>query len=52
MNCLTFNGVDQDKDQLYNYARDQDKAIAALGPHVLNSVIPGLSHQVPAAGSN
>ena len=52
MNRFTFHGVDKEKDQLYNFARDRDKAMAALGPRVLDSVVPGLSRQVPATGLN
>ena len=51
MNRFTFHGVDKEKDQLYNYARDRDKAIAALGSCVLDSVVPSLCRQVPATGS-
>ena len=52
MNQFTFHGVDKEKDQLYNFARDWDKAMTALGPHVLDSVVPGLCHQVLATGLN
>ena len=44
---FTLHGIDGDRDQLYNYARDRDKAIKALGPRVLDSVVPGLSQQIP-----
>ena len=50
MNRFTFHSVDRDSDQLYNYARDRDKALSALGPCIFESVAPGLSCQVPAAG--
>ena len=49
---FTFHGIDGDRDQLYNYTRDRDKAIKALGPRVLDSVIPGLSQQIPTADLN
>ena len=52
MYWFTFHGINGDRDQLYHYARDQDKAIKALGPRILDSVIPGLSCQIPAADSN
>ena len=50
MNQFTFHRVDQDGDQLYNYARDWDKALTALGPHIFDSVAPSLSRQVPTTG--
>ena len=50
MNQFTFHGVDQDGDQLFNYARDRDKALTTLGPRIFDSVAPCLSHQVPATG--
>ena len=41
--------MDSDSDQLYYYARARDQALKTLGPHVLKSIVPGLSHQNPAA---
>ena len=38
---FTFHGINGDRDQLYHYARDRDQAIKALGPCVLDSVVPG-----------
>ena len=46
---LTFHGVDRDRDQLYYYARARDQALKTLGPRVLDSIVPGLSRQNPAA---
>ena len=50
MNRFTFHGVDQDKDQLYTYARDRDKALSALGHRIYNSIFPGLSRKGLATG--
>ena len=44
---FNFHGIDSEADQHYRYARDRDKAIKALGPRVLDSVVPGLSQQIP-----
>ena len=52
MYWFTLHGIDGDRDQLYHYTRDRDKAIKALGPRVLDSIVPGLSRQIPAADSN
>ena len=52
MYWFTFQGIDGDRDQLYNYTRDRDKAIKALGPRVLDSIVPGLSCQIPPADPN
>ena len=49
---FTFHGIDGDRDQLYHYARVWDQATKKLGPHVLDSVVPGLSRQNPAADTN
>ena len=46
---FTFHGVDRDRDQLYYYARARDQALKTLGPRVLDSIVPGLSCQNPAA---
>ena len=46
---FTFHGVDRDRDQLYYYARARDQALKTLGPRVLDSIVPGLSRQNPAA---
>ena len=46
---FTFHGVDREKDQLYYFARARDQALKTLGPRVLDAVVPGLSHQNPAA---
>ena len=45
---FSFHGIDSETDQLYKFARDRDRAIKALGPRVLDSVVPGLSQQIPA----
>ena len=50
MNRFTFHGVDCNGDQLYNFARDRDKALTALGPRIFDSVVPGLSRKVPTTG--
>ena len=50
MNRYIFQGVDLDRDQLYNFARDRDKALTALGPLIFDSVVPGLSRKVPTTG--
>ena len=50
MNRYTFHRVDRDRDQLYNFARDRDKALTALGPRIFDSVVPGLSRKVPTTG--
>ena len=50
MNCFTFHGVDQERDHLYIYARDRDKALSALGHRILDSIVPGLSRKIPATG--
>ena len=42
--------MDQDRDQLYNFTRERDKALTALGPCIFDSVLPGLSCQVPTTG--
>ena len=49
---FTFHGIDGDRDQLYHYARVWDTAIKTLGPHILDSVVPGLSRQNPTADKN
>ena len=46
---FTFHGVDSDRDLLYHYARARDQALKMLGPRVLDSIVPGLSRQNPAA---
>ena len=46
---FTLHGVDIDRDLLYHYARARDQALKTLGPRVLDSIVPGLSRQNPAA---
>ena len=46
---FTLHGIDSDRDLLYHYARAKDQALKALGPPVLDSIVPGLSCQNPAA---
>ena len=41
--------MDSDRDQLYYYPRARDQALKTLGPRVLDSIVPGLSCQNPAA---
>ena len=41
--------MDSNRDQLYHYARARDQALKTLGPRVLDSIVPGLSRQHPAA---
>ena len=50
MNIFTFHGVNRDRDQLYNFTRDRDKALTALGPRIFDSIVPSLSHKVPTTG--
>ena len=45
-----FHRVDQERDHLYNYARDRDKALSALGHRIFDSIVPGLSHKIRATG--
>ena len=42
--------VDHEKDLLYNYARDRDRTLTALGPRIFDTVVPGLSHSIPTTG--
>ena len=52
MNRFTFHGVDQDRDILYTYAKDRDKALSALGPRIMDAVVLGLSCSIPTTGSD
>ena len=42
MKHFTFHGVDNDRDEVYNFAKDRDKALSALGPRILDAIVPGL----------
>ena len=44
--------MDLKRDQLYNFARDRDKALTALGPRIFDTVVPGLSRSVPTTGTD
>ena len=48
MQRQSFHGVDLDKDHYYTYARDRDRALSELGPHIYDSIVPGLSSKVKA----
>ena len=50
MNHYTFHGVDLNRDLLYNFARDRDNSLTALGPRIFDAVVPDLSRKVPTTG--
>ena len=50
MKCFTFHGVDNDRDEVYNFAKDRDKALSALGPRILDAIVPGLKRSTTTTG--
>ena len=50
MKRFTFHGVDQDRDEIYTFTKDRDKALSALGPRVLDAIVPGLKRSTPTTG--
>ena len=52
MNRFNFHGVDLDHNDLYTYAKDQEKAQVFLGTRIVDAVLPGLSNSVPTTGSD
>ena len=41
MDQFNFYGVDLDHNDLYTYAKDQDKALLFFGPGIIDAVLPG-----------
>ena len=52
MDQVNFLSVDFNLNNLYTYAKDQDKALVSLGPRIVDAVLPGLSNSVPTTGSD
>ena len=50
MKRFTFHGVDQDRDKVYNFAKDWDKALSALGLRILDAIVPGLKRSTTTTG--
>ena len=50
MRHFTFHGVDNDKNVVYDYARDRDKALSALGPRILDAIVLGLTLSTTTTG--
>ena len=50
MKCFTFHRVDQDRDEVYTFTKDWNKALSALGPQVLDAIVPGLKRSTTTTG--
>ena len=50
MDRFVSHGVDTDYANLYRYTKDRDKALASLGPRIMDAVLPGLNNSVPTTG--